>query len=235
MRVLTSFKIACSTVSPLATRVSTAALNSFNWSATAALRAIMADAQLAEEPTALNSKRLPVKANGDVRLRSVLSIRRSGICGAPDFLSSLPARFTNSFLSLVSNLSRIWLNWFPTNIEMIAGGASFAPRRCPFVAEEIDAFISPLCLYTAAITFTKNVINCKLASGVLPGENNCTPVSVPRLQLLCFPEPFTPLKGFSCSRTRKLCLRATSSINSINSRLWSFARFNSSNIGASSN
>src|SRR6202012_5894262 len=35
------------------------------------------DAQLAEEPTARNSNLLPVKANGLVRLRSVLSISRS--------------------------------------------------------------------------------------------------------------------------------------------------------------
>ena len=31
--------------------------------------------EFADEPTALNSNLLPVKANGEVRLRSVLSIR----------------------------------------------------------------------------------------------------------------------------------------------------------------
>ena len=36
-----------------------------------ALMSIMAAAQLADEPAARNSKRLPVKANGEVRLRSV--------------------------------------------------------------------------------------------------------------------------------------------------------------------
>src|SRR5690554_7625162 len=36
-------------------------------------------AQLAEEPTARYSKRLPVKAKGEVRLRSVLSSKISGI------------------------------------------------------------------------------------------------------------------------------------------------------------
>ena len=34
----------------------------------------MAEAQFASEPTARNSKRLPEKANGEVRLRSVLSV-----------------------------------------------------------------------------------------------------------------------------------------------------------------
>ena len=49
----------------------------------AALSTIMAAAQLAEEPTARNSKRLPVKANGEVRLRSVLSSSSVGICEIP--------------------------------------------------------------------------------------------------------------------------------------------------------
>lgn len=50
-----------------------------NCSATAVLSAIMALAQLASEPGARNSNRFPVNANGEVRLRSVLSISNSGI------------------------------------------------------------------------------------------------------------------------------------------------------------
>jgi hypothetical protein len=42
----------------------------------------------------------------------------------------------------------------------------------------------------------KNVKNCKLLIGVLLGLNKFTPVSVANDQLLCFPEPFTPLNGF---------------------------------------
>ena len=60
------------------------ALNSFNWLAMAALMAIMAAAQLDDEPAARNSKRLPVKANGEVRLRSVVSRRISGIRPIPN-------------------------------------------------------------------------------------------------------------------------------------------------------
>ena len=37
----------------------------------------------------------------------------------------------------------------------------------------------------------------KLSSAVFPGAINKTPVSVPKDQLLCLPDPFTPLKGFS--------------------------------------
>ena len=40
-------------------------------SATAALSTIIASAQLSDAPTARSSKRLPVKAKGEVRLRSV--------------------------------------------------------------------------------------------------------------------------------------------------------------------
>ena len=146
MRAFTSVRIACSRASPAAMRLSTAALNSQSWSATAALRAIIAEAQLAEEPTARNSKRLPVKANGEVRFRSVLSRRISGICDRPSCICSLPAKLISSSLVLFSSLSRISESCVPRNIEMIAGGASLAPRRCWLVAEEIEALRRPLCL-----------------------------------------------------------------------------------------
>ena len=69
----------------------------------------------------------------------------------------------------------------------------------------------------------------------LPGPWSSTPVSVASDQLLCFPEPFTPSKGFSWSRQRKPCFLATLFINDIMSMLWSMARLVSSYIGASSN
>ena len=100
----------------------------------------MADAQLALEPTARNSKRLPVKAKGDVRLRSVLSSIRVGIWArlrsTPDF--SLIEM--SSSLSELEILSRIAAICEPVNTDMIAGGASLAPRRCPLVADIIEAF-----------------------------------------------------------------------------------------------
>ena len=66
---------------PLAMSASTRRLKSARASATAVFRAIIALAQLASEPTARNSKRLPVKAKGEVRLRSVLSMSRLGNLG----------------------------------------------------------------------------------------------------------------------------------------------------------
>ena len=45
-------------------------------------------------------------------------------------------------------------------------------------------------------SINEKVKNCKLLIGVLPGDNKFIPVSVARDQLLCLPEPLTPLKGF---------------------------------------
>ena len=81
----------------------------------------------------------------------------------------------------------------------------------------------------------KNVKNIKLLIGVFPGDNKLIPVSVANDQLLCLPEPFTPLKGFSWNKTLKSCLSATFSITSINKELWSTAKLVSSKIGANSN
>ena len=72
-------------------------------------------------------------------------------------------------------------------------------------------------------------------SAVLVGEKRLMPVSVHKDQLLCLPEPFTPLNGFSWSNTVKLCLVAIRFIKSITNWLWSFAKFTSSKIGANSN
>ena len=114
-------------------------------SATAALRVIIAEAQLVSEPTARNSKRLPVKAKGEVRLRSVLSISNSGIEGIPCILKPVfESKMIASSLWLSAILSRAADTCLPRNTEMIAGGASLAPRRWALVAVETDAFNAPL-------------------------------------------------------------------------------------------
>ena len=196
--------IAFSFSSPAAILPSTSVLNWFNWSATAAFNAIIADAQFAEEPIARNSKRLPVNAKGEVRLRSVLSISNSGICVTFSiFIPDLRAKLIVSS-SVLTSWSMASETCRPKNIEIIAGGASFAPRRCSLVADEMDALSNPLKWLTAAITLARNVMNCRLSLGVFPGLKSIVPVSVPKLQLLCLPEPFTPLNGFSCNSTWKL-------------------------------
>ncbi len=50
--------------------------------------------------------------------------------------------------------------------------------------------------------------NCAFSSGVSPESKRLMPVSVDMDQLLCLPEPFTPSKGFSCSRQTRPCFLA---------------------------
>ncbi len=92
------------------------------------------------DPSARNSNLLPVKANGEVRLRSPPCIgsggstgvprpsTEAGVCGSP----SPEASASNTFSSSA-----------PRKIDMIAGGASLAPSRwsCPMPAT--DARSSP--------------------------------------------------------------------------------------------
>jgi hypothetical protein len=78
------------------------------------------------EPSARNSNLLPVKANGLVRLRSPPCSGSGGSTGVPrprnepglDALTSPSAIAEKTFSSSA-----------PRKIEMIAGGASLAPRR----------------------------------------------------------------------------------------------------------
>ena len=221
-------RIALILSSPFSMSASTRFLKLARASATAVLSTIIALAQLASEPTARNSKRLPVNANGDVRLRSVLSMSSSGISGMSSFRPCLPATLKSSSLFDDSMCPRISVSWCPRNDEMMAGGASLAPRRCAFVALMMLALSSPLCLYTAMRVSTMKTMKRRLSSGVLPGPCRSMPLSVARLQLLCLPEPLTPAKGFSCRSTRKPCRRATFFISDMRSMLWSMAMLVSS-------
>ncbi len=85
------------------------------------------------EPGARNSNRLPVKANGEVRLRSPPCSGTGGSTGLPR-----PRNFpdtSSAGLPAATALNAFSSSW-PRKIEMIAGGASLAPRRwsCPTFA-----------------------------------------------------------------------------------------------------
>ena len=88
----------------------------------------------------------------------------------------------------------------PRKIEMIAGGASFAPSRCSLAAEVMAERRRSACRSTARITAHRKTRNCMLVCVSSCGSSRLTPVSVDIDQLLCFPEPFTPANGFSCSK-----------------------------------
>ena len=122
----------------------------------------MAEAQLADEPTARNSKRLPVKANGDVRLRSVLSTMISGIWSTLIFKPFFPASSMRSSESLF-RVCRIFLTAVSREYGYDSRWRLIGSRRWAFVADIIEAFNSPLCRCTAAIVLATNVINCRLS------------------------------------------------------------------------
>ena len=115
---------------------------------------------------------------------------------------------------------------------MIAGGASFAPRRWSWPMFATDARSSPWCLSTALITAAQKNRKLMLSAGVSPGSIRLWPVFVPIDQLLCLPDPFTPANGFSCSRQTRPYLRATRWSTCIVSCWWSEPTFEFSNTGA---
>ena len=142
-----------------------------------------------------------------------------GVCGSP----TPDAIASNTFSSSP-----------PRKIEMIAGGASFAPRRWSWPMAATDARTRPWCLLTAWITAAQKNRKLMFSDGLSPGSSRFPPVSVPMDQLLCLPEPFTPANGFSCSRHTRPYLRATLIMNCMVSCWWSEPTFEFSNTGASS-
>ena len=115
---------------------------------------------------------------------------------------------------------------------MIAGGASFAPRRWSWPMLATDARSRPWCLLTALITAAQKNRKLMFSAGVSPGSIRFIPVSVPIDQLLCLPDPLTPANGFSCSRQTRPYLRATARITCIVSCWWSEPTFEFSYTGA---
>ncbi|MCK7469356.1 MAG: hypothetical protein MZU95_00065 [Desulfomicrobium escambiense] len=93
-------------------------------SATMVLRIVAGKEMDCEEPTARNSNLLPVNAKGDVLLRSVLSLLRTGSFEIPRSMIASSVAFV---ILPFSMLSRILVSCSPRNTEMIAGGASLAP------------------------------------------------------------------------------------------------------------
>ena len=155
-------------------------------------RTVIETAQFAVDPTARNSNLFPVKAKGDVRFLSVLSNMTSGMRPISSFKAVLSSGVNFPALMLVSKASNNSDNCDPMNALMMAGGASFAPRRWSFPTDAIAARTISACLCKAARVFTKKVKNRKLVLGLFPGLSKFTPVFVPSDQLLCFPEPFKP-------------------------------------------
>ncbi len=115
---------------------------------------------------------------------------------------------------------------------MIAGGASFAPRRWSLLAEATTARSRPWYLCTARITAAQNTRNCAFSCGVSPGSSRLPCEELPSDQFTCLPEPLTPANGFSCIRQAMPYFSATLRIMIIVICWWSVARLADSNTGA---
>ena len=219
--LIVAFISSCSSLSKSAAPSSLSA-NSPKISATAALSMMFAQAMLFDEPSILNSNLLPVNANGDVLFLSVESFLNSGRMSTPSFIFAfLPLSYSES-LSIASSTAS---SSSPRNIEITAGGASFAPSLWSLPAVATERRSRSWYSSTALITATRKSRNCAFSYGVSPGVRRFAPVSVEIDQLLCLPLPFTPANGFSWSRQTRPCFAATFCIISIVSWLLSVAIF----------
>lgn len=108
---------------------SSASANCASSSATIVLSTTFGPEMENAEPSMRNSNLLPVNANGDVRLRSVVSFGKRGRMCTPTFMTSVSRGLYGVSCSIAS---RIPVSSSPKNIETMAGGASFAPRRWSF-------------------------------------------------------------------------------------------------------
>src|SRR5436190_19911304 len=158
-----------------------------------------------DPPTARNSNLLPVKANGLVRLRSPASLGSLGRTDTP--MSMNPPDLVDLGGPCSSWLMMSW-SWSPRKIEMMAGGASFAPSRWSLAALATLTRSSSGYLATARMTATQKTRNWALSCGVSPGLSRFSPPSVAIDQLLCLPEPLMPAKGFSWNRQARPYLSA---------------------------
>ena len=130
--------------------------------------------------------------------------------------------------------SKIAVSSSPKNMETMAGGASLAPRRWSLPALATDTRSRSWYSSTALMTAVKNSKNCAFSCGESPGSNKLMPVSVEMDQLLCFPLPLMPAKGFSWSRHTRPWRRATFCMISMVSWLWSVAVLVEVKMGANS-
>ena len=119
------------------------------------------------EPSARNSNLLPVKANGEVRLRSPPCIGSGGSTGVPR--PRIAPGLARVALAASRSRRRPCSSSAPRKIEMIAGGASLAPRRWSWPTLATDARSSAWCLLTAWMTAAQKNRNCRFSCGVSPG------------------------------------------------------------------
>ena len=210
--------MSCTAISKLSAFSSLSAA-SLKASAIMVFNTVFADAIESEEPTIRNSNLFPVNANGEVLFLSVASLSKSGRISTPVFkvppcLEWVASPVSQSWSITSSSCS-------PKKIEMIAGGASFAPSLWSFPTLEADSLNRSAWISTALMMHARTNRNWMFSWGVSPGFIRLVPSSAVRDQLLCLPEPLTPANGFSWRRHASPWRSATFFIVSITIWLWS--------------
>ena len=114
---------------------SMASAKSLKLFATAVFRIMFASDRFTFEPGMRNSNLLPVNANGEVRLRSVLSFKKFGSTSTPRSMATFSAL---SYSWSSTSASTMASSSSPRKMDTMAGGASSAPRRWSLPAEATD-------------------------------------------------------------------------------------------------
>ena len=196
-------KIAENFSSPAAMRSSTTDLNSFSCSANAELRTIIALAQFASE----------------------------------DFRNLRDIQFHPLFPSYGLQVFRFaFTDVLQHGRELRTEEAGYDGRRSLIGAEPVSIagtydrrFQKPVVAVDRHQGIDDECDESEIVGKILARRHQCEScVRVPRDQLLCLPLPFTPLKGFSCRRTRNPWFLAILRIRDMISMLWSLARLHSS-------
>ena len=138
-------------------------------------------------PTMRNSNLLPVKAKGEVRLRSESSSFKSGRLFTP--VRSAPRSSFCSAWPSASSCS-ICVSALPRKILTTAGGASLPPRRSSLPGQLAERRSRSAYLSTAVSTAHSVTRKTGFSSGLSVGFRRFLPVLVTMLQLLCLPLPF---------------------------------------------
>ena len=140
MDSLTISITACGIPSPPSSFACSLPASSSIASAAIVLRTVFGKASDMLDPSARNSNLLPVKANGDVRLRSPPCIGSRGSTGVPRPRNEPSVVSPASPRSIASNT---FSSSAPRKIEMIAGGASLAPSRWSWPIDATEARSRP--------------------------------------------------------------------------------------------
>jgi hypothetical protein len=160
----------------------------------------------ADEPTARNSNLLPVKANGEVRLRSVASIGRTGSeVDAQLDVPPLLRRRGRALLELLDDVLQLRAeeDRHDGRRRLVRAEAVVVARVGDRRAQQVGVDVD------AADDGHRNARNWALACGSLPGSSRFSPSSVAIDQLLCLPEPLMPANGFSWMSSIRPCCWAS--------------------------